>query len=88
MPIPSFLSEADAAMAIQRWWRNIGYIHLSEIRHYVSEWMAYEAGEYEKCECCGGNEAFCDCESDLWEQYDKDDLRKIDLYNRRFNGGF
>lgn len=49
---------------IQNWWRRVSPVSVTEIKKYVSEWMAWEAGEYEECEHCGGNEAFCDCECD------------------------
>jgi hypothetical protein len=114
MPSPSsFPSKQDAvAVKIQRWWRSVAPMRVSELKKFVSEWMAWEAGEFEECKHCGDNEAFCDCECsserpaapictkchgdcggengvcELWAQYDQDDLNKMDLYNRRFNGGY
>ena len=106
--MPSFPSKPEfAAATIQRWWRSVAPTPVSELKKYVTEWMAWEAGEYEECSHCGDNEAFCDCECDsqpictkcrqdcggengvceMWAQYDQDDLRKMDLYNHRFNSG-
>jgi len=62
---PSTQATAAAEAAkIQRWWRSVAPMRVSELKKYVSEWAAWEAGEYEECEHCGGNEAYCDCECD------------------------
>jgi len=72
---PSFLS---AARRIQKWWRQVRPWSAADLRQYMDDYQSWEAGEYEECRHCHGNEAFCDCEEEMWAGYDADDLRKLD----------